>query len=224
MSCNLKLCQLSNGCTGNWFRHRLNPDGHSFDKAFSNDGEINAINFVLAAGEFVTILDTQENIAFRPVRERFMNNVEQMSTYVARYSTEFRTLGEMVHHEQTKNPPRDMDVSSASRGVLWFTRAVQFLIETFFNNLSKPDEELKVSFVKAYAKTLSRHHDPFVKPLFSAAMLVCPSRYSFYACLAAHDTIGVACEDAKTYFMHMQRALDYLVPLCQYYGWDVSTN
>ena len=43
------------------------------------------------------------------------------------------------------------------------------------------DEELSVSFTKAYEVTLRAHHSFVVRPIFAVAMKACPYRKDFYA-------------------------------------------
>lgn len=204
----------------------MNLEQINFETCFDEGGNILALEFVLAAGAFVTVLDTQRNPAFVPVRARFMGNVDMMGTYLQQYNTQFRTLADMVAHEQMHHrPPADLQkTKSAALGLLWFTRAMQFLVESFFNSLTKPDESLANSFRAAYLKTLGLHHDGMVQGIFNAAMSVCPDRASFYSSLCGHDSMPQLVLDAKRYFTAMDRCRRQTELLCRHYGWNVDST
>lgn len=53
-------------------------------------------------------------------------------------------------------------------------------------SIENENEELSVSFSKAYETTLKKHHSIFIRPIFSMAMKYCPSRNDFYSKLS-HD-------------------------------------
>ena len=70
---------------------------------------------------------------------------------------------------------------TASEGVLWLVRALDFTAQALRRNLTNSDEELSVSFRDAYGNTLKQFHNFLVKPIFSAAMSATPYRKDFYA-------------------------------------------
>ncbi|TKA45824.1 hypothetical protein B0A54_03509 [Friedmanniomyces endolithicus] len=55
-----------------------------------------------------------------------------------------------------------------------------FTARALRRNLTQPNEELSVSFRDAYGLTLKQYHSFIIKPIFSAAMSVCPYRKDFY--------------------------------------------
>jgi len=166
------------------------------------------------------MLDTQTNLVFVPVRSRFTNNVNQIKDYYSKHR-DCTTLDRLIQREIDEGKSNVAKIS-ASRGVMWFTRAVQFLVEAFDNSLSKEDEELTVSFQHAYDASLGKHHDYIVGNLFAAALQMCPYREKFYRQLAGDDTIEQTMKDARIYFDNMRRVKHRLVEFCRWQRWDVS--
>ncbi|KAK3045422.1 hypothetical protein LTS18_013842 [Coniosporium uncinatum] len=76
---------------------------------------------------------------------------------------------------------------TASEGLLWLTRGLDFTRQGLSHNLSNPSAELSNSFREAYTGTLKPHHSFMVKPIFSAAMSATPYRKDFYAKLGSNE-------------------------------------
>ncbi|KAI9732276.1 MAG: hypothetical protein M1818_007595 [Claussenomyces sp. TS43310] len=70
---------------------------------------------------------------------------------------------------------------TATEGLVWLVRALEFTALGFSHNINNAAEELSNSFRTAYGTTLKPHHSFMVKPIFSAAMSACPYRKDFYA-------------------------------------------
>lgn len=95
---------------------------------------------------------------------------------------ESETLQELVVNElKTKK-------HTATEGLVWLVRGLDFTAQALRRNLSAPTEELSTSFRDAYGHTLKQYHGMLIKPLFSAAMSACPYRKDFYAKLGEDQT------------------------------------
>ncbi|KAL9071910.1 MAG: hypothetical protein Q9157_005294 [Trypethelium eluteriae] len=70
---------------------------------------------------------------------------------------------------------------TASDGLMWLVRGLDFTAQALRQNLSNASEELSTSFRTAYSGSLKQHHSLLVKPIFSAAMSATPYRKDFYA-------------------------------------------
>ena len=77
---------------------------------------------------------------------------------------------------------------TATEGLLWLNRGLDFTAQALRKNLSNPSEELSNSFRDSYGRTLKQHHSFIVKPIFSAAMSATPYRKDFYAKLGDDQT------------------------------------
>ena len=69
---------------------------------------------------------------------------------------------------------------TATEGLLWLNRGLDFTAQALRKNVSNSSEELSTSFRDAYGGTLKPHHSFIVKPIFSAAMSATPYRKDFY--------------------------------------------
>ena len=73
---------------------------------------------------------------------------------------------------------------TATEGLLWLGRALDFTAQALRHNLDNAADELSTSFRAAYGNTLKPHHSFIVKPMFSAAMSATPYKKDFYAKLS----------------------------------------
>ncbi|KAL9044572.1 MAG: hypothetical protein Q9214_002299, partial [Letrouitia sp. 1 TL-2023] len=76
---------------------------------------------------------------------------------------------------------------TATEGLLWLVRGLDFTATALRHNISNPSSELSDSFRAAYTTTLKLHHSFLVKPIFSAAMSATPYRKDFYTKLASDE-------------------------------------
>jgi hypothetical protein len=70
---------------------------------------------------------------------------------------------------------------TATEGLLWLTRGLDFTAQALRHNADNPNEELSTSFRHSYGNTLKQHHSFMIKPIFSAAMSATPYRKDFYS-------------------------------------------
>jgi hypothetical protein len=84
-----------------------------------------------------------------------------------------------VIHERSQNK------KTATEGLLWLKRALEFTSKGLRLNQDNKDQELSSSFQKAYEGTLSPFHNFLVRPVFSLAMKACPKRVDFFKNLTA---------------------------------------
>ncbi|KAJ2959503.1 hypothetical protein NQZ79_g5016 [Umbelopsis isabellina] len=68
---------------------------------------------------------------------------------------------------------------TATEGLLWLTRGLDFTAQALRRSLTNPSEELNVSFTKSYENTLRKFHSFVVRPVFTLAMKACPYRKDF---------------------------------------------
>ncbi|KAI1205789.1 het-c [Annulohypoxylon truncatum] len=153
----------------------------------NNDNAISTTEFLDAAESLTTMFDVLGSVAFSPVKSDMLGNVKKIRERQLAAPAESETLQALVINElKTKK-------HTATEGLLWLTRGLEFTCIALSQNIAQEAEELSTSFRNAYGSTLKPHHGILIKPVFSAAMSACPYRKDFYPKLG-EDQASVASE------------------------------
>jgi hypothetical protein len=160
----------------------------TFKKSFADvpidADKANAIStseFLDAAESLTTMFDVLGSVAFSPVKSDMLGNVKKLRDRQLAAPGESATIQELCINElKTKK-------HTATEGLLWLTRGLDFTCIALSQSVAKPSEELADSFRNAYGSTLKPHHSFLVKPIFSAAMSACPYRKDFYSKLGDNE-------------------------------------
>ncbi|KAI1775767.1 het-c [Hypoxylon cercidicola] len=167
-----------------------------------NDNAISTSEFLDAAESLTTMFDVLGSMAFSPVKNDMLGNVKKLRERQLAAPAESETLQALVINElKTKK-------HTASEGLLWLVRGLDFTCLALSQNLAKEAEELSASFRNAYGSTLKPHHGILIKPVFSAAMSACPYRKDFYPKLGT-DSAQVASE-LRTYLAALEKIVGIL--------------
>ncbi|KAH8651027.1 HET-C2 protein [Xylariales sp. PMI_506] len=151
------------------------------------DNAISTTEFLDAAESLTTIFDALGSVAFSPVKSDLNGNIKKLRERQLAAPAESETVQALVLNElKTKK-------HTATEGLLWLTRGLEFTCIGLQRNVTNGSEELADSFRTAYGSTLKPHHSFLVKPVFSAAMSACPYRKDFYTKLG-DDTAKVQAE------------------------------
>ncbi|KAL2159473.1 hypothetical protein VTH06DRAFT_2478 [Thermothelomyces fergusii] len=166
-----------------------------------NGNAISTTEFLDAAESLTTMFELLGSVAFSPVKKDMMGNVEKIRKRQLAAPLESQTIQDLVRNElKTKS-------HTATEGLLWLVRGLEFTCIALSQNLAKHDQELADSFRDAYGVTLKPHHSFVVKPVFSAAMSACPYRKDFYAKLGSDQ------EKVKEELRQYLEALDKIVAI-----------
>ncbi|KAL9128920.1 MAG: hypothetical protein Q9217_002510 [Psora testacea] len=141
----------------------------------SNDNAIPTTDFLEAAESLTTLFDVLGSMAFNPVKSDMIGNIKKVRDRQLASPANSETLQSLVLNE------RKAKKHTASEGLLWLVRGLDFTSQALRHNLSHPKEELSTSFRAAYTQTLKPHHSFVVKPIFSAAMSATPYKKDFMA-------------------------------------------
>ncbi|KAG0003580.1 hypothetical protein BGZ65_001552 [Modicella reniformis] len=147
--------------------------GRSYTEVTINDQGINTEEYLQATeglvkifglfGTAFTVVQKDMNGNIKKIHDRFLQNP------IANSTLEKLVEGELAEKKKT-----------ATEGLLWLNRGLDFTLQSLEHSAANPDEELSVSFSKGYENTLRPHHGTFVRPVFSLAMKSCPYRSVFY--------------------------------------------
>ncbi|KAL2152996.1 hypothetical protein VTH82DRAFT_4151 [Thermothelomyces myriococcoides] len=164
-----------------------------------NGNAISTTEFLDAAESLTTMFDLLGSVAFSPVKKDMMGNVEKIRKRQLAAPLESQNIQDLVRNELKSKS------HTATEGLLWLVRGLEFTCIALSQNLAKHDQELADSFRDAYGVTLKPHHSFVVKPVFSAAMSACPYRKDFYSKLGSDQ------EKVKEELRQYLEALDKIV-------------
>ncbi|KAK4247916.1 glycolipid transfer protein domain-containing protein [Corynascus novoguineensis] len=146
-----------------------------------NGNAISTTEFLNAAESLTTMFDLLGSVAFSPVKKDMMGNIEKLRKRQLAAPLESQNVQDLVRNElKTKS-------HTATEGLLWLVRGLEFTCIALSQNLANHDHELADSFRNAYGVTLKPHHSFLIKPVFSAAMSACPYRKDFYSKLGSDE-------------------------------------
>ncbi|KAH0532274.1 hypothetical protein TsFJ059_000989 [Trichoderma semiorbis] len=189
------------------------PEGativHTFKQSFVDvpiDAEkgnaIATTQFLDAAESLTTMFDVLGSVAFSPVKNDMLGNVKKLRERQLAAPAESENIQDLVRNElKTKK-------HTATEGLLWLVRGLEFTCLALSANVANPSEELADSFRNAYGSTLKPHHSFLIKPVFSAAMSACPYRNDFYTKLGAdQDKVST---DLRVYLAALDKIVGIL--------------
>ncbi|KAI5306291.1 hypothetical protein KEM56_001534 [Ascosphaera pollenicola] len=139
-----------------------------------NDG-IKTTEFLEATESLTTLFDLLGSVAFTPVKNDLLGNVKKIRDYQLAHVAQSETLQSLASDERSQKK------KTATEGLLWLVRGLDFTAQALRHNINNPSVELSESFRTAYTTTLKPYHSFIVKPIFSAAMSATPYRKDFYA-------------------------------------------
>ncbi|KAF2245258.1 putative glycolipid transfer protein HET-C2 [Trematosphaeria pertusa] len=165
------------------------PGGTFFDtlkKSFVDvpvgaENKVSTTEFLEAAESLLTLFDVLGSAAFKPVKSDMNGNIKKIRDRQLAAPQLSETLQDLCLNELKEKK------HTATEGLLWLVRGLDFTAQALRHNMSNPSTELSASFRDAYGNTLKPHHSFVIKPIFSAAMSATPYRKDFYAKLGSDD-------------------------------------
>ncbi|KAJ5197804.1 uncharacterized protein N7498_006921 [Penicillium cinerascens] len=148
----------------------------------AKDDAISTAEFLEAAESLVTLFDVIGSAAFGPVKSDLLGNIKKVKDRMLAAPAESQTLQDLVLNELKTGK------HTATEGLVWLVRGLDFTAQALRHNLENPKEELSASFRHAYGGTLKPHHSWVIKPVFSAAMSATPYRADFYKKLGSDQS------------------------------------
>ncbi|SPO01405.1 probable het-c2 protein [Cephalotrichum gorgonifer] len=168
----------------------------------ANGSAVLTSEFLEAAEALTTIFDLLGSVAFSPVKNDILGNVKKLRERQLAAPAESENIQDLCRNELKAKK------HTATEGLLWLVRGLEFTCLALQHNLQNPSSELADSFRNSYAGTLKPHHGFLVKPLFSAAMSACPYRKDFYTKLG--DTPTKVEEELAAYLAALEQIVAIL--------------
>ncbi|KAG7694144.1 hypothetical protein KL930_002892 [Ogataea haglerorum] len=157
--------------------------------------------FLEAAESLVKLFDLLGSSAFAVVQSDMTGNINKVRAKLLAAPDKAGTLQDLILSEANDKK------KTATQGLLWLCRGLQFTAVAMRETVSRPNDELSKTFTDAYAKTLTKYHTVLIRPVFKLAMKACPYRADFFAKLGA-DQAKVA-QQLEEWLV----ALEYIVKL-----------
>lgn len=140
--------------------------------------------FLQASDTLVKLFDVLGSTAFGAVISDMNGNIKKIRDRQTAVPDKSATLQELVLAEQTEKK------KTATEGLLWLLRGLEFTSKALRHNVENPNEELATSFQHSYDGTLKKHHNFVVKGIFTVALKATPYRKDFYEKIGTEDATG----------------------------------
>ncbi|CAI0463843.1 unnamed protein product [Linum tenue] len=113
---------------------------------------------------------------------------ERLETKYSSDPTKYKLLYSMIQEEVQAKTAKGS--SSCTNGLLWLTRAMDFLVELFRNLLTHQDWTMSQACTDSYSKTLKKFHGWLASSSFSVAMKLAPDRKKFMDVISGKGDIN----------------------------------
>lgn len=135
--------------------------------------EISTDEFLSASESLVKLFDLLGSSAFSVVQNDMNGNITKIKQKLTKDPIGSATLEKLILSEVGGD-------KTATQGLLWLTRGLEFTCEAMAKVIENPEWELSKAFEKSYSETLSKYHSFLIKPVFKLAMKACPYRTDFF--------------------------------------------
>ncbi|CAL0321126.1 unnamed protein product [Lupinus luteus] len=142
----------------------------------SEQGEILSQPFLDVCKHILPVID-KFGAAMALVKSDIGGNISRLESKYASNPSRFNYLYSLVQVEvETKTAKSS---SSCTNGLLWLTRAMDFLVELFRNLIEHEDWSMSQACTNSYNKTLKKWHGWLASSSFTVAMKLAPDRKKF---------------------------------------------
>jgi len=163
----------------------------------SEDGEMLTMPFLEVCKQIMPVID-QFGAAMALVKSDIGGNITRLENKYKSNPSEFTNLYSMVRVEVEAKTAKAS--SSCTNGLLWLTRAMDFLLELFRNLLEHADWTMSQACSDSYSKTLKKWHGWLASSSFSLAMKLAPDRKKFMDVVGGTGDINADIEKFCTNF------------------------
>ncbi|GER29671.1 glycolipid transfer protein [Striga asiatica] len=125
-------------------------------------------------------------------------NITRLENKYLSNPTKYNHLYSMVQEEVDAKTAKGS--SSCTNGLLWLTRAMDFLVELFRNLIHHEDWAMSQACGDSYSKTLKQWHGWLASSSFTVAMKLAPDRKKFFDVVAGSGDINHDIEKFCTTF------------------------
>jgi len=161
-------------------------ENFSFKDVPITDDAVPTTEFLKASETLVSLFNILGSTAFGAVISDMNGNIKKIRDRQTQAPATSATLQQLTASEFAEKKKS----ATATQGLLWLIRGLDFTGQALRHNLDHPDEELKTSFSHSYGNTLKPHHNFVVKGVFNVALTATPYRKDFYEKIGTTDHTG----------------------------------
>lgn len=140
------------------------------------EGELLTKPFLEVCKQILPVIE-KFGAAMSLVKSDIGGNITRLESKYTSSPSEFNHLYSMVKVEVAAKTAKAS--SSCTNGLLWLTRAMDFLVALFRNLLEHKDWPMSQACSDAYGKTLKKWHGWLASSSFTVAMKLAPDRKKF---------------------------------------------
>ncbi|GMI64177.1 glycolipid transfer protein 1, ARABIDOPSIS GLYCOLIPID TRANSFER PROTEIN 1 [Hibiscus trionum] len=155
------------------------------------EGEMLAKPFLEVCKLILPVID-KFGSAMTLVKSDVGGNISRLEKKYESNPTKYKYLYNMVKEEVECQTATGS--SSCTNGLLWLTRAMDFIIELFRNLLSHPDWTMTECCTDSYGKTLKKFHGWIASSSFTVAMKLAPERKKFMDVISGSGDVNADME------------------------------
>ncbi|XP_065861848.1 glycolipid transfer protein 1 [Euphorbia lathyris] len=157
----------------------------------SEQGEILTKPFLDVCKLILPVID-KFGAALSLVKSDIGGNITRLENKYSSDPTKYNHLYTMVQEEIQAKTAKGS--SSCTNGLLWLTRAMDFLVELFRNLVSHQDWTMSQACTDSYGKTLKKFHGWLASSSFTVAMKLAPDRKKFMEVIAGSGDVAADME------------------------------
>ncbi|KAL3647717.1 Glycolipid transfer protein 1 [Castilleja foliolosa] len=132
------------------------------------------------------------------VKSDIGGNINRLETKYLSNPTKYNNLYSLVQEEVDAKTAKGS--SSCTNGLLWLTRAMDFLVALFKNLIEHENWPMSQACTESYGKTLKQWHGWLASSSFTVAMKLAPDRKKFLDVVAGSGDINSDIEKFCTNF------------------------
>ncbi|KAF7837450.1 glycolipid transfer protein 1-like [Senna tora] len=163
----------------------------------SEQGEILTMPFLEVCKQILPVID-KFGAAMALVKSDIGGNISRLESMYSSNPSKFNYLYSLVQREvETKTAKSS---SSCANGLLWLTRAMDFLVALFENLIHHPELSMSQACTESYNKTLKKWHGWIASSSFTVAMKLAPDRKKFMEVIGGGGDVNADIEKFCTAF------------------------
>ncbi|MED6169935.1 Glycolipid transfer protein 1 [Stylosanthes scabra] len=163
----------------------------------SEQGEILSQPFLDVCKQILPVID-KFGAAMALVKSDIGGNISRLESKYSTNPSKFNHLYSLVQTEVESNTAKSS--TSCTNGLLWLTRAMDFLVALFRNLIEHEDWSMSQACTDSYNKTLKKWHGWLASSSFTLAMKLAPDRKKFMEVISGSGDITADIQSFCTNF------------------------